>query len=241
MAQSIKEKLAAQEKAAQKKKRAEADKSELGSGLIFYIEKLAKYGQRTYLLIAVIAAVTGYAYLLLSPAAVLTSFYFLHEMIPAVKTSQDWVPIGLICLTAILFMYTSVRTVQLKFSHVKGLKLTEEMTPDLYEVISEIRSHFKRTPIKNIVLTEKFECRIESVPRLGIPIASFNTLVIGLPLLQTMSPEDFRCELSRCIGQHSKIIPSFTLFVFKSDNLWDKFNESLDKNKSERCKNESDN
>jgi hypothetical protein len=114
---------------------------------------------------------------------------------------------------------------------VKGLKLTKEMTPDLYEVISEVRSHYKRPAIKNVVLTEKFECRIESIPRLGIPIASFNTLVIGLPILQTLSPEEFRCELSRCIGQHSKIIPSLTLFIHKSHYLWAMYNESLSKYK----------
>ena len=231
MSQSIKEKLAKQERIAEKKKIADEDKSELGSGPVFYVEKLAKRHQSVYLIIVLAAAVIGYAYLLFSPAVVLTAFYFLHELIPAVKTSQDWVTIGLITLTAILFMYSSVRTVQLKFSHVKGLKLTKEMTPDLYEVISEVRSHYKRPAIKNVVLTEKFECRIESIPRLGIPIASFNTLVIGLPLLQTLSPEDFRCELSRCIGQHSKIIPSLTLFVYKSRNLWDMYNESLGKNK----------
>lgn len=205
--------------------------SEADAGLAFRVEKLANKNQRTYLIIAVTAAIAGYAYLLFSPAVVLTTFYFLHEMIPSVKSNQDWAPIGVISLIAILFIYSSVRTVQLKFSHVKGLKLTKEMTPDLYEVISEVRSHFKRPKIKNVVITEKFECRIESVPRLGIPIASFNTLVIGLPLLQTMSPEDFKYELSRCIGQHSKLIPSSALFVYKSHNLWAMYNESLGKYK----------
>ncbi len=209
----------------------DSGESESGSGLVFRVETLADKNPRAYLILALIAAVAGYAYLLFSPAVVLTTFYFLHEMIPAVKSNQDWAPIGVISLIAILFIYSSVRTVQLKFSHVKGLKLTKEMTPDLYEVISEVRSHFKRPKIKNVVITEKFECRIESIPRLGIPVASFNTLVIGLPLLQTMSPEDFRYELSRCIGQHSKILPSLTLFVYKSHNLWTMYNESLGKYK----------
>jgi hypothetical protein len=231
MALSIKEKLSRHQKIVEKKEIEEADKNELGSGSTFYVEKLAKRHQSTYLIIVVAAAVMGYAYLLFSPAVVLTAFYFLHELIPAVKTSQDWAPIGLISLTAVLFMYTSVRTVQLKFSHVKGLKLTKEMTPDLYEAISVVRSNYKRPSIKNVVLTEKFECRIESIPRLGIPVASFNTLVIGLPLLQTLSPEDFKCELSRCIGQHSKVIPSLTLFIHKSHDLWAKYNESLSKYK----------
>lgn len=203
----------------------------LGSRLILPVEKLAKKHQRAYLSFAVAAAVAGYGYLLFSPVVVLTSFYFLHELIPYVQSTQDWVEIGVISFIAILFMYASVRTVQLKFSHVKGLKLTKEMTPDLFNVIAEVRSHFKRPAIKNVVITEKFECRIESVPRLGIPIASFNTLVIGLPLMQTLSPEEFKCELSRCIGQHSKVIPSLTLFVYKSHNLWAMYNDSLKKYK----------
>lgn len=203
----------------------------LGSQLVFRIEKLAKNFQRTYLIIAVAAAVAGYAYLLFSPAIVLTSFYFLHELIPEVKTNQDWVIVGVISFIAILCMYASIRTVQLKFSHVKGLRLTKEMTPDLFELIAEVRSHYNRPTIKNVVITERFECRIESVPRLGIPVASFNTLVIGLPMMQTLSPEDFKCELSRCIGQHSKLVPSFTLFVYKSYDLWAMYNESLRKYK----------
>ena len=203
----------------------------LGSWLVSPVEKLAKNYQRIYLVFVVAAAVTGYAYLLFSPAVVLTAFYFLHELIPGVQSNQGWVEIGVTSFVAILFMYASVRTVQLRFSHVKGLKLTKEMTPDLFDVIAEVRSHFKRPAIKNVVITEKFECRIESVPRLGIPMASFNTLVIGLPMMQVLSPEEFRCELSRCIGQNSRAIPSLTLFVYKSHNLWSMYNESLSKYK----------
>ncbi|MCK4587090.1 MAG: hypothetical protein KAU29_07095 [Gammaproteobacteria bacterium] len=203
----------------------------LGSRLVSPVENLAKKNQRVYLILSVAVAIAGYVYLLFSPAVVLTAFYFLHELIPAVENNQDWAVIGVISFIAILCMYASVRTVQLKFSHVKGLKLSKEMTPDLFDVITEVRSHFKRPSIKNIVITEKFECRIESVPRLGIPLASFNTLVIGLPMMQTLSPEEFRYELSRCIGQHSKTIPSLTLFVYKSHNLWSMYNESLSKYK----------
>ncbi len=203
----------------------------LGSRLVSPVENLAKKNQRVYLILSVAVAIAGYVYLLFSPAVVLTAFYFLHELIPAVQNNQDWAVVGVISFIAILCMYASVRTVQLKFSHVKGLKVSKEMTPDLFDVIAEVRSHFKRPAIKNVVITEKFECRIESVPRLGIPVASFNTLVIGLPLMQTLSPEEFRCELSRCIGQHSKIIPSLTLFIYKSHNLWSMYNESLRKYK----------
>lgn len=201
------------------------------SWLVSAVEKLSEKNQRAYLVIAFAVSIAGYAYLLFSPAVVLTAFYFLHELIPNANNNQDWVEIGIISLFAILFMYASIRTVQLKFKHVKGLKLTKEMAPDLFELISEVRSHFKRPAIKNVLITEKFECRIESVPRLGIPVASYNTLIIGLPMMQTLSPEEFRFEISRCIGQHSKAIPGITLFIYKSRNLWAMYNESLSKYK----------
>ena len=83
----------------------------LGSRLVSPVENLAKKNQRVYLILSVAVAIAGYVYLLFSPAVVLTAFYFLHELIPAVQNNQDWAVVGVISFIAILCMYASVRTV----------------------------------------------------------------------------------------------------------------------------------
>lgn len=50
-------------------------------------------------------------------------------------------------------------------------------------------------------------------------------------MMQTLSAEELHCQLSRCIGQYSGIMPRTLLFIFKSAKLWDLFSRSLNKNK----------
>lgn len=191
------------------------------------IEKLSDNRNRLYLLLAAILASLGYASLLLLPLSAFVSIYLLPGVVQGVGSPQDWAWVGLLVSLAGVCTYLCLCIYRLKFPPVRGLPLTREMAPGLFDSIKEVRAHFGRPTIEHVVITDQFEIRIESIPKSGVPFRFSNTLVIGLPLLQSLTPDELRCELSRCIGQHSGIIPRMTFFITRSCLLWNQYSDAL--------------
>ncbi|WP_455216638.1 hypothetical protein [Kaarinaea lacus] len=130
---------------------------------------------------------------------------------------------------AALSIYVTYYLLRLKIPQVTGLRLSKNLVPQLFDTVEEVRAHYGRPSIRDIVVTEKYEIRIERIPLKGLPVFFSNTLVIGLPLLQMLTPGEFRCELSRRIGQYSGIFPRKTLFIARASSLWHLYAESLKK------------
>ena len=207
----------------------------LSSRLAFRAENFAEKHQRLYLYLLVFFSLAGFAYLLLWPFLAITTSYIVVNLFLADGINQNWISTGLITSLLLLSVSLSVQIFRIKYKKINGLKLTRKSVPELFKVVADVRSYYKRPKIHNIVLTDAFELRIEGTPGHWLPLFMSNTLVIGLPLLQTMTVEGFRCELSRCIGQHSKIIPRQSYFIMRMEKIWDLYNDSLIKN-SKYCK-----
>jgi hypothetical protein len=58
------------------------------------------------------------------------------------------------------------------------------------------------------------------IPRYPLPIWSVNTLVIGLPLMQCLSPEYFECAVVRKLLQHSKQKAGFLKWMQHLRSTW---------------------
>lgn len=196
------------------------------------VDHLSSTYRRGYLLFALITALAGYGFFILMPFVVVICVALLFQWIPfAAGNVVAWIKIVVVSLIALGSLLTFIRLFQIRFHPTKGLQVSKKQAPNLYAAIAEVREHYKRPAIKNVVVTERPELRIESIPRYGLPIVSTNNLVIGLPLLQTLSAAEFRCDLSRSIGQYSGLSHRITFFVYKMDRLWDLYNRSLSKNR----------
>jgi hypothetical protein len=203
----------------------------LKAQLISKVELLALRSRYTYLSVASVVAMSGYGFLAFFPLVVITCMVSLFRRIPAATGVVDWIQITGISLVALVCLLTISRLFQFRFSRVQGLQLSRTQAPCLYDLIAEVREHYKRPAIKSVVITDRAELRIESIPQTGLPFLTSNHLVIGLPLLQILSVEEFRCELSRCVGQFSGLMPRITFFIYKADRLWSLYNRALGKSK----------
>ena len=202
----------------------------LKARILSRVEQLSLKSRGGYLFVTFLLALVGYGFFVLLPLIIFGSIAFIAHLIPTVAKTMDWIEIGVASLFALVCILTLIRLFQFKFLQVQGLKVSREQAPCLYDAITEVREHYKRPTIKGVVITDRPELRIENVPHYGFPILSFNYIVVGLPLLQTLSMEEFRCELARVIGQYSGMSHRLTFFIFKTDRLWNLYNRSLKKN-----------
>jgi hypothetical protein len=196
---------------------------------VLFISALAERYPRLYLGLALSFMVLGYAFMLLFPALVIAGITALAKALPHVKTSEHWIVVEVWFGILLFCLFLSQRVFQLQFPRVQGLKLSKELAPELYALLAKARKFVPRPAINELVLSDQFDVRIEQTPRFGYPFSSRNTLVIGLPLMQTLSQEQLQCLVLRKLCQYggSRLRPYH--WLHRSRLLWRKYLDALNK------------
>jgi len=159
---------------------------------------------KAYTAVITAVALIGYAWLLMFPAVAVLSAnqFYLAVQLPfnsqVLATSIIWFSVTLLCAGISYSLFT------LKFKGAEGIPLTREKAQLIFDKIDEIEQTVKWPKIDEVVLSRRFELNIIKTPKRYAPFWSKTTLVIGYPLLQTLSPEFFNCALTRKILQYAK-------------------------------------
>ena len=201
----------------------------LQSNLIF---KLKEKFPRLSFSLSVLAASIGILFLLMFPYLLLTLPSALYDAAATAKDLQGWIDAIILFFLIILAGGFSWAIYKLKFSLPTGLEITKEKFPHLLKLIEELQAEFNQPKIDRIILRDKYEICVLKTPRSQMPFLNTRTLIIGLPVLLTMSPLYFRALLARRIGQLStQHTPVTTRLYFLSD-IWAQFNVSCKHSKN---------
>jgi len=191
-------------------------------------EKFPRFSFSLYVFIAVM----GILFLLMFPYLLLTLPSELYNTVIHAKELKDWIDAAIQLVLIGLGGAFSWSIYNLKFSLPSGLDITKEKFPHLLKLIEELQSEFGNPKIDRIIIRDIYEIRVIKTPRSHMPFLNTSTLIIGLPVLQTMSPLYFRALLARRIGQLStKHTPITTRLYFLND-IWAQFKTSCKQSKN---------
>ena len=186
---------------------------------------------KSYLASCLLFMLLGYVFLLLFPFLVFEGTAVLIKEVPHARTAEHWIVVEVWSAILLFCLFLSRQIFRLHFPRVSGLKLSKDLAPDLYTMIAKVRKYTSQPSIRNIVLTDQYELRIEETPLLGYPFATFNTLVIGMPMLQTLSEDQFRGELLRKFSQYSSGRFRSAHWLFCTRLLWQRYSDALNSRK----------
>jgi hypothetical protein len=183
------------------------------------LKSLAETRPRAYLLATALLAVVGCLWLLMFPWLVLAGISGAYEAVtgaPAVA----WIPLLLwIAVTAGAALVT-YRMVRFRPAPPAGVVLDRKNTPALFVLVNELRQQYRAPWIDRVMISGEFELEIVKTPCCGLPLWSTCTLVIGLPLAQSLSPAQFRCELARRLGQISQRHNRIVSWLARLRRIW---------------------
>jgi len=194
------------------------------------IESLIHKFPRFHISCVALVAIFGYAFVLLFPLLVLAGLLKTYTEL-VVSDVTDWqaaISWLVIVLVAALISYCST---QIKPNPPVGLTLTEAKAPGLFKLVQQHRSYYKRPTIHRIVITEHYKLDIVKTPMWALPVWSTNTLVIGLPVMQCLSPKQFECMVARRIGQFSKRYNPVTNWLYQLRSVWQQYRVSYNQQK----------
>jgi hypothetical protein len=157
-----------------------------------------------YLAMVTVIALLGYLYILLFPVGIIYGIWRLYDLIPAslnahtLLSASIWLAVSLSCALVAHGIFTT------RFKDPEGIALPRAKARLIYRKLDQIQKDIKWPGIDNVILTRRFELNIIKTPVRGALLWSRTTLVIGIPFMQSLSPEQFDCALTRKVLQFSK-------------------------------------
>ena len=185
--------------------------------------QLSSRQMRIYLTLTFIFGIAGYLFLLFFPALLVIMPATLVYTVKSVMSTHHWFFATvqmLLLLTGALMTYTIFR---LRFTPPSGLELTQAGFPRLFELLHELSEVYGQPRIDRVVLRDRFDIRIIKTPVNGFAFSTTRTLVIGLPVLLTMSPLDVHVLLARRVAQLSGKQSRLNSWLYFLRDMWGQY------------------
>lgn len=191
------------------------------------LERVAARSPRAYKARVVVLGALGYAYLL---SALLLLVGLLAGLGFVASQGKG---LGLVVkagLPLLLLVGAVGRALWVRLEPPEGHLLPRgPQTAALWAEVDRVRAALKGPRIHRLLLTDDYNASIVQLPLLGLLGPTRNYLVLGLPLLQALSPEHFRSVLAHEFGHLSGAHGALGAWVYRVRKTWSQVQESLER------------
>ena len=164
------------------------------------LKTLAERWPHAYTAALIGAAVTALSLPLAFPLLALYMLAQAIEQLTLIGSGFDWQVLMTSLAIAAGAGYMTVYLLRLHIPMPIGRKLDVWEAPLLYPLIDDLVKSFKAPRIHQVLLSNDYELRLQRTPVSGYPYRCRNTLVIGLPVLESLSTSQLQVLLAREIG-----------------------------------------
>lgn len=127
------------------------------------------------------------------------------------------------------FAWKILRSLWVKYDAPQGRPLAPAEAAPLFALLRQQSKALAAPPVHQVLLTTDFNAAIVQLPRLGVLGWPRNYLMVGLPLLQALSPEQAAAvvahELGHLRGGHGR----FSAWVYRVSQSWTQLMSQLER------------
>ena len=113
-----------------------------------------------------------------------------------------------------------LRSMWVEFPKPEGYELRSFEAPRLFEMLNRIRNATKGPELHHVLLTPDLNAAIIQRPRWGIFGRYENYLVVGLPLLHALSPDEVRAVIAHEFGHLSRKHGAASGWIYRVRQTW---------------------
>ena len=131
-------------------------------------------------------------------------------------------------LPIVYFVWTLLRSLWVKFDPPAGRELTRAEAGPLHDLLREQTRALRAPAVHRVILTTEYNAAAMQLPRLGLLGWPRNYVLVGLPLLQTLTPEQAAAvvahELGHLRGGHGR----FAALTYRVNQSWAQLVDNLE-------------
>jgi Zn-dependent protease with chaperone function len=192
--------------------------------LIGRVEALAQAHPLRYRVNLALLAALGFGYV---AALALLTLLAAIAALALVVLSKNVVLLKLVLLPLAL-AYVLVKAMWVRLPAPQGRRVTAREVPALFQEIERVRAATGAQRVHEVLLTPDFNAAVTQVPRLGVLGWPRRYLIIGLPLLASLPPYQFRAvlahEFAHLAANHSR----FGNWIYRIRQTWKRALEALE-------------
>jgi len=120
----------------------------------------------------------------------------------------------------LFLIYVVVRAMWVRLDPPHGRPLTPVQCPELFALIEDLRTRASAPRVDRVLLTSDFNAAIVQHPGFAILGGARNYLMLGLMLMQSLSPEEFRAVVAHEFGHLSGAHGHFGAWIYRLRTGW---------------------
>lgn len=136
----------------------------------------------------------------------------------------------LLVLGGIVAAFAGTQAFQLlwiSFEPTAGYRLVRAEAPELFRLLSELRSSYRAVRVHQVLLTCEFNASVQQVPRFGPFGWPRNVLCLGWPLIESLSRAEFEAVLAHEFSHLSAKDGRFSTWVYRLRCTWERLFEQI--------------
>jgi Zn-dependent protease with chaperone function len=196
------------------------------------VRQLERSRQRTktnyQMHVAALAAI-GYGYIAIVCLGLLSSLWLLkwsievaqQQPIVAIDTNILLAHPDRLCLGFGLIVTVAIALFWTKAPILTDLEIDRAEFPELFETIDELSQQLNAPKIHHVIVNFEHNAAVSQVPHFGWRENCHNYLILGLPLLQSLTPAQFRATLAHELEHLSNNDSSFMGYILRVGRMWE--------------------
>jgi TonB family protein len=189
---------------------------EIDQATIDRLERQAKDNPAAYKRNLFFLALLGYCYVALVVVGLLVGTVLMIGLL-AVLHAYVLIKFAFLLLGAVGLI---LKSMWVKYEPPKGFELKRDQVPKLFELIDEVRHKSGGPHVHKVLLDTDFNCAVTQFPRLGIFGFYQNYVLLGLPLLDSLSVAEFKSVLAHEMGHLSAQHGVFGRWIYHVKASW---------------------
>jgi Zn-dependent protease with chaperone function len=130
----------------------------------------------------------------------------------------------------LFLLLTILSSLWVRVPQPEGIDVTPSDTPELFKEISDIAGRINAPCPRHVLINGEFNAAVVQLPAFGLLGGVRNYLLLGLPVMETLSPDEFRSVLAHEIGHLSKSHGRLGLWLYKKRAVWEQLLQALEMN-----------
>ena len=163
-------------------------------------------------------AFLGYAYIAFTVLLLIGGAAFIVWM--AASVSHAMLVLGKLGWAFLVLIYVVVRAMWVRLDPPHGRPVTSAECPHLFRVIDTLRVKGGAPRVDHVLLTGDFNAAIVQHPRFGVFGGTRNYLMLGLPLMQSLSLPEFEAVVAHEFGHLSGEHGRFGAWIYRLRTGW---------------------
>jgi Zn-dependent protease with chaperone function len=191
-------------------------------GRIAQLERIARERPGAYKARVAAFALLGYGYLALIVLALLAALA--GSLLSVIYLKAMGLKLVVVVAPVVWLV---LRSLVVHISPPTGIAVTRKEAPALFERIERLRKAIGAPRFHRVVVNEDFNASVAQVPRLGLFGWHRNHLVLGLPLLRSLHPQQLDAVLAHELGHLAGGHARFSNWLYRLRMIWSQLQEGF--------------